>query len=231
MHNQNNPYSSQGNPWSNNNNDHNRQKRLDDARTKQQYKISAETGLDNIVRDYKNAVQNHIKNWHLDPSDKASVVRYSKRYWDNSFFTGTFFIMLITFVLSFYTSLAVFGIFAVFLLREMFSQQVLLTYLLNDHELTRKQITEIKDKIFFKQLKTSSMAIIAGILMFVSYSSLLISKPIYLIQNMTQDQIQSIVNFLSKFYPFYITHELFAYFNVGSIMVLMLLKLYEKWSR
>jgi hypothetical protein len=214
-----------------NNNDYQRQRQLDADRKKQAYKMAAEQALDHIARDYQNAQANNLENWKLDPSDKAAVVRYFKRFWDTQFISFSISILILTFILSFYTKLAVFGILGVFVLREALSQQVLLTYLLNDHELTRKQITDIKDKIFYKQLKTSTTAIFAGILMFVSYSSSLVSKSIYLTQNMSFDEIQKLVSILSKPSPFYLENELFAYFNVTSILILMLLKIYEKWSK
>ena len=140
-----------------NNNDYQRQGHLDADRKKHSYKMAAEQALDHIARDYQNAQANNLENWKLDPSDKAAVVRYFKRYWDTQFISYSISIVIVTFVLSFYTKLAVFGIFGVFILREALSQQVLLTYLLNDHELTRKQITDIKDKIFYKQLKTKGI--------------------------------------------------------------------------
>lgn len=222
----------QENSWSkNNNSDYSRQKKLDDERKKQQYKMAAEQALDNIVNDYLNALANNLENWTLNSSDKASVVRYSKRYWDNSFFTSTLFVMLVTFILSFYSTFAVLGILVVFLLREVFSQRILLAYLLNDHELTRQQISVIKDKIFYKQLKTSFTAIITATLILLSYGCFFITKPIYLMQDISPDKIQKMVNILSKFYPFHLENELFAYINVGSILILILLKLYEKWSK
>ena len=214
-----------------NNNDYQRQGHLDADRKKHSYKMAAEQALDHIARDYQNAQANNLENWKLDPSDKAAVVRYFKRYWDTQFISYSISIVIVTFVLSFYTKLAVFGIFGVFILREALSQQVLLTYLLNDHELTRKQITDIKDKIFYKQLKTITTAMFTGILMFVSYSSLLVSKSIYLRQNMSYKEIEKLISILSKPSQFYLENELFAYFNVVSILVLMLLKIYEKWSK
>ena len=139
--------------------------------------------------------------------------------------------MLVTFILSFYTEFAVAGIVVVFIFREMFSQTVMMRYLLNDHDLNKEQINELKDKIFYKQLQTSTTAILAATLIFISFSILMISEPIYLDTLFSVDRTQKIIEVLSKSYPFYITHELFAYFNVGSIMMLILLKLYEKWGK
>ncbi|MEW5831693.1 MAG: hypothetical protein AB1763_02520 [Campylobacterota bacterium] len=214
-----------------NNNDYQRQRQLDADRQKQTYKMAAEQALDHIARDYQNAQANNLKNWKLDPSDKAAVIRYYKRYWDSQFISISISILILTFLVSFYTKWAVFGIFAVFIFRIRFSQPVFLRYLLNDHELTGKQITEIKDKIFYKQLETSMTALLTAILILVSYSSLLFSKSIYLAKDMSFDEIQKLVSILSKPSPFYLENELFAYFNVASILVLMLLKIYEKWSK
>jgi hypothetical protein len=214
-----------------NNNDYQRQRQLDADRKKQAYKMAAEQALDHIARDYQNAQANNLENWKLDPSDKAAVVRYFKRFWDTQFISWTISILILTFILSFYTKLAVFGVLGVFILREALSQQVLLTYLLNDHELTRKQITEIKDKIFYKQLETSMTALMTVILMLVSYGSLLFTRSIYLAVDMSFEETQKLVCILSKPAPFHFDNELFAYFNVTSILILMLLKIYEKWSK
>jgi len=193
--------------------------------------MAAEQALDRIVRDYQNALANNLDNWKLDSSDKAAVVRYFKRYWDTQFISFSISILILTFILSFYTKLAVFGILGVFIVREGLSQQVLLTYLLNDHELTHKQITNIKDKIFYKQLKTSTTAIFTGIFMFISFASSFVSTNIYLAKDMSFEKIQKLLSILSKPSPFHLNYELFAYFNVVSIMILMLLKIYEKWSK
>lgn len=214
-----------------NNNDYQRQRQLDADRKKQAYKMAAEQALDHIARDYQNAQANNLENWKLDPSDKAAVVRYFKRYWDTQFISFSISILILTFIVSFYSKWAVFGIFGVFVLREFFAQQVFLTYLLNDHELTRKQITEIKDKIFYKQLETTMTGFMTAILMLVSYSSSLVSKSIYLAKDMSFEEIQKLVSILSKPAPFHLDNELFAYFNVISILILMLLKTYEKWSK
>lgn len=214
-----------------NNNDYQRQRQLDADRKKQTYKMAAEQALDHIARDYQNAQANNLENWKLDPSDKAAVVRYFKRFWDTQFISFSISILILTFIVSFYSKWAVFGIFGVFVLREIFAQQVFLTYLLNDHELTRKQITEIKDKIFYKQLETTMTGFMTAILMLLSYSSLLFSKSIYLAKDMSFEETQKLVSILSKPAPFHLDNELFAYFNVISILILMLLKTYEKWSK
>lgn len=231
--NHNNPYSSQGSPWQNNNSQHdfNNQKKLDDDRKKQEYKRAAEEALDRIVRDYENALQNNLKNWRLDPADKATVVRYSKRYWDNQFMSFALFVLIITCVLSFYTPYAIVGIFSVFILREIFSQKVLLTYLLNDHELTRKQIEVIKDKIFFKQLKTLTTLTVAIVLMLLAYVAYMFTNTLFLTPYLQFHETHLAIQWLSKIAPFHVENELFAYVNIGSIMIMMLLKIYEKWSK
>lgn len=228
--NQINPYSSQGSPWQNNN-DFNNQKKLDNERRKLSYKMSAEESLDRIVRDYQNAMQNNLSNWHLDPADKAAVVRYAKRYWDNQFLAYSMMVLVLTLLLSFYTVYAVVGILAVFILHEAFSQRILLTYLLNDHELTRKQISDIKDKIFFKQLKTTYVAGLTFVLSTISYVAYLISTPVFLEPYLHLDVTQKVIQILSKWYLFHIENELFVLINMIAIAILMLLKLYEKWTK
>ena len=203
------------------------QQRLENQRRQQQYKFQCEEALDNITHEFLSAEDNKLDNWELNSGDKATVVRYYKRYWDNKFVSLAFLTLLATLIVSFYTPYALFGIFIVFVLREIYAQRVFLTYLLNDHELTRKQITEIKDKIFYKQLKTTSTLAFAVLLMSLSYISYLYSVSIFL----EPEKYQKVIKILSKISQFYVENELFAYTNVGAIILLLLLKTYEKWSK
>jgi hypothetical protein len=226
----NSPYSVQ-NPYQSLNNDMSQQmqeqKRLENERRKQQYKFQCEESIDNIVHEFQSAESNQLESWKLNAGDEATVVRYFKRYWDNKFISLSFFIIVVTFILSFYTEYAFYGIFCVFLAREAYAQRVFLTYMLNDHELSRKQITEIKDKIFYKQLKTMITLALTLFLIGVSFISYLYSFSIFI----EPQAHQKIIEILSKISPFHAENELFAYTNIGAILVLLLLKTYEKWSK
>lgn len=226
----NSPYSVQ-NPYQSSNNDMSQQmqeqKRLENERRKQQYKFQCEESIDNIVYEFQSAESNQLENWKLNAGDKAAVVRYFKRYWDNKFISLSFFIIVITFILSFYTKYALFGILFVFLAREAYAQRVFLTYMLNDHEISRKQITAIKDKIFYKQLRTTTTLALTLFLMGISFTSYFYSFSIFI-----EPQVhQKIIVILSKIVQFHAENELFAYMNMGAIVVLLLLKTYEKWSK
>ena len=224
--NQNNHCGQGGSPWQNNNNDFNNQKKLEEDRKKQQYKFFAEQAVDRIVREYKNAQQNNLQNWQIDASDKADVVRYSKRYWDNHFVALSLITIVLTYILSFYTQYAVGGILIIFILREILSQKVFMRYLLNDHDLSEKEIINIKDKIFFKQLRTKTTFILTVILTVISYFSHSISTNLFI-----EIKTEVLQKLLSKFYTFHLENELFAYINVISIFILLSLKIYEKWSK
>jgi len=225
-----NPYSVQ-NPYQSSNNDMNQQmkeqKSLENDRRKQQYKFQCEESIDNIVNEFQSAEHNQLESWKLNAGDKAAVVRYFKRYWDSKFVSLSLFIIVVTFILSFYTKYALSGIFFVFLAREAYAQRVFLTYMLNDHDLSRKQITEIKDKIFYKQLKTTTTLALTLFLMGISFFTYLYSFSIF-VEPQTHQKIIEILSKISQFYP---ENELFAYTNMGAILVLLLLKTYEKWSK
>jgi len=203
------------------------QRKLDQERKHQQYKFQCEESIDNIVHEFQSAENNQLESWNLNAGDKAAVVRYFKRYWDNKFVSLSFFIIVVTFILSFYTKYALFGILGVFIAREAYAQRVFLTYMLNDHELSRKQITEIKDKIFYKQLKTTTTLALTLFLMGISFTSYFYSFSIF-IESQTH---QKIIEILSKISQFHAENELFAYTNFGAILILLLLKTYEKWSK
>jgi len=224
------PYAVQ-NPYQSSNSDISQQmqeqQRLENQRRKQQYKFQCEESLDNIVYEFQSALHNKLGNWKLNAGDKATVVRYYKRYWDSKFVSWALLTLVTTFILSFYTQYAIFGILIVFALREMYAQRVFLTYLLNDHDLTRGEITDIKDKIFYKQLKTTRTLAFTILLMLLSYASYLYSVSILL----EPEKYQKIIEILSKISPFYVENELYAYTNTGAIILLLLLKLYEKWSK
>lgn len=226
----NSPYSVQ-NPYQSSKSDMSQQmqeqKRLENERRKQQYKFQCEESIDNIVNEFQSAKNNQLESWKLNAGDKAAVVRYFKRYWDNKFISLSFFIIVATLILSFYTKYALFGIFGVFLAREAYAQRIFLTYMLNDHELSRKQITEIKNKIFYKQLKTTTTLALTLFLMGISFISYLYSVSIFI-----EPQVhQKIIEILSKVSKCHVENELFAYTNIGAITVLLLLKTYEKWSK
>jgi hypothetical protein len=209
----------------------NNQKQLQNERQKLEYKYNCEQALDRIAHDFTSATKNKLDNWILNSSDKASVIRYYKRYWDNQFLLFALLIGFTSFILSFYTNYAFLSILIVFLLRELYSQKIFLTYYLNDHELTRKQISDIKNMIFYKQLKTISSAIFTVVLMLISFGSHTITNTVFTTPYLHSVEVQEAVKTLSKFYPFHVENELFAYVNIGSILILILLKLYEKWSK
>jgi len=227
----NSPYTVKNNPYQNSTNSAEQQmqaqRRLDEERKKQQYKFQAEEALDSITHEFLSAQHNKLDNWNLNTGAKAAVVRYYKRYWDNKFMSLSLLTILVTFILSFYTKYAIFGIFVVFVLREAYAQRVFLTYMLNDHELSRQQITEIKNKIFYKQLKTTTILILTLFLMGISFVSYLYSTTIFL----ESEKYQKLMEILSKINQFHPENELFAYTNVGAILILLLLKTYEKWSK
>lgn len=210
--------------WSNQN-QASQQKRLQNQKIKQNYKSRAEDALDNIISEYNQSKTNQIADWNPSSKDKAQVTRYYKRYWDNNFFIYALLIGIITFILSFYTTFAVVGIVAVFVLKLTLSQDSFLKYFLNDHEIQKEDFEYLKNKIFGKQLDILTTFIITVILTIISFSVSFITIGIYI----DPLKFSKYLNVLSYFYPFYMENELFAYTNVFSISILILLKVIEKW--
>ncbi len=202
-----------------------KQSNQEKKKIKQDYKSRAEDGIDNIIAEHEQAKINQITDWNPSSKDKAQITRYFKRYWDNNFFIYALLIGIITFILSFYTTFAVVGIVAVFVLKLTLSQDSFLKYFLNDHEIQKEDFEYLKNKIFGKQLNILTTFIITVILTIISFSVSFITIGIYI----DPLKFSKYLNVLSYFYPFYMENELFAYANVFSISILILLKVIEKW--
>lgn len=208
-----------------NQNQASQQKRLQNEKIKQDYKSKAEDALDNIISEFNQSKTNQITDWNPSSKDKAQITRYFKRYWDNNFFMYAFLIGLITFIASFYTSLAVIGIVAVFVLKLTLSQNSFLKYFLNDHQIDKDDFEYLKNKIFGKQLNILTTFIITVVLTLMSFSASFYTIGIYI----NPLKFPFLINTLSRFYPFYMENELFAYTNIFSIFILIFLKVIEKW--
>ena len=208
-----------------NQNQSSQQKRLQNEKIKQDYKSRAEDALDNIISEFNQAKTNQITDWNPSSKDKAQITRYFKRYWDNNFFTYSFIIGLFTFLLSFYTTFAVIGIITVFILKVSLSQNVFMKYFLNDHQIEKKDMEYLKNKIFGKQLNVLTTFMITVVLTIISFSVSFITIGIYI----DIEKTPFLSNLLSRWYPFIPDNELFAYANIFSIFILIFLKVIEKW--
>jgi hypothetical protein len=208
-----------------NQNQASQQKRFQNEKIKQDYKSRAEDALDNIISEYNHAKANQIADWNPSSKDKAQITRYYKRYWDNNFFIYAFLIGLITFIASFYTTYAVTGIIAVFILKASLSQNTFMKYFLNDHQIEKQDMEYLKNKIFGKQLNILTTFIITIILTIISFTISFYTIGIYI----DVEKIPFLSNLLSRWYPFYVENELFAYANIFSISILIFLKVIEKW--
>ena len=180
------------------------QKKLQNQKFKQDYKSRAEDALDNII---------------------SQVTRFFKRYWDNNFFMYAFLIGLITFIASFYTNFAVVGIVTVFVLKICLSQNIFMKYFLNDHQIEKKDMAYLKNKIFGKQLNVLTTFIITVVLTMISFTMSFYTIGIYI----DIEKTPFLSNLLSRWYPFISDNELFAYVNIFSIFILIFLKVIEKW--
>lgn len=98
-------------------------------------------------------------------------------------------------------------------------------YFLNDHQIEKEDFEYLKNKIFGKQLNVLTTFIITVILTITSYTMSFYTIEIYI----DIEKTPFLSNLLSKWYPFVSDNELFAYANVFSIFIIILLKVIEKW--
>lgn len=206
--------------WDNKNQSNQEKKKI-----KQQYKSMAENALDNLISEYEQAKTNQIADWNPNPKDKAQINRFYKRYWDNNFFAYSIVVSILTFILSFYSSFAGLGILVVFILQFFLSQNSFLKYYFNDYQIKKKDFEYLKSKIFGRQLNILITFIIAIVLTIVSL--IMNYYTIYIFIN--PERFFIYLNVLSRFYPFYVENELFAYTNIFSIFIIIALKVIEKW--
>jgi len=220
------------NPYSNNNPYQNNQNQFDDGLYKQRqimaeqtkigYKSDAEKALDNIVYEYQNAINNQIQNWKINTSNKASIIRYYKRYWDNKAFMLSIIILFTTFIASFYTKFAVTGILITFTVQYFYSAKYFFKYFTNDHELKKEDSDYLQNEIFGYQFNVKSLLIVTSILTILSVTISFSSSNILI----DFTQYQKLVNILHL----NTNNEIFAYTNAFSIFILICIKIVEKWK-
>jgi hypothetical protein len=219
-----NSYSNNQNPYSNNN-DFDRQRRQQNEQVKQSYKKDAEKGIDRTVQSYLSAKRNG-NDFFINEEDKSAINRYYHRYWANDSVLIAMLFMLFLFIASFYTNLTIFGILAVLIVFNSYSQNSYFTYFSNDHKLKLDDEETIKDLIFPNQLSMKTVGFLSILLTGVSYAVSFFSRPIYLDENDQSFVIKLLQDFHVNF-----NNELFAYSVAVSILILIFLKIFEKWSR
>ncbi len=219
-----NPYGNNNDPYGNN--QLNQQRRLQKEQEQRQYKQNCETSFDNIVADFTTAKRNNVE-LVVNEANKSAIMRYFKRYWDNKFLSLSLLILLITAILSFYTMYAAFGILAVFLVKMSYSQANFTRYFLNDSDVNKHEIKEIESLIFGNKLDIKMMFIVSILLSIISFITYIFSTNIWIFP----EHHTKLIVFLSKLSEFNVSNELFAYVNVISISILMLLKTIEKWKK
>jgi hypothetical protein len=219
-----NPYSNNHNPYSSNN-DFDRQRQQREQQIKQNYKIQAEQGMDGIVHSYLSAKRND-SHFNIDEVQKSAVNRYYNRYWSNDFVLISMLIMLISFVASFYSNVSIFGILVVLIVFNSYSQTSYIKYFGNDIKINADEEETIKNLIFPNQLNSKTIGFLSVGMTLISYLVSLFSRPIYLDENDSSIVIKALHYFKINF-----ENELFAYSVAISILILIFLKIYEKWSR
>ncbi len=222
--NQNNPYSNNHNPYSSNN-DFDRQRRQQEQQQKLKYKFEAEKAKDNIAQSYLTAKRNG-SDFYINEADKTAINRYYHRYWANDSVLIAILILLISFVASFYTNVAIFGILAVLIVLNSYSKNAYFTYFSNDHLLKSDDEKILKNLIFPNQLNMKDIGFLAVGMTIISYIISFFTKPIFLIENDPSIVIKALSYLKINF-----ENELFAYSVAGSILILIFFKIFEKWSR
>lgn len=219
----NDPYSNNHNQYGggNHNNDFHRQQ---DKLTKQSYKQRAEQALDNIIHDLATARLNQNE-YHINKADKSALNRYYNRYWANDFVIMSIFILIASLIASFFTNLAVLGILTVLLAYSSYSHSTFLSYFSNDSKIAKEDKIIIQNFIFGNQLQSSSVIFLSITMAIISYIISFFSRPIYLNENDPSFIIKLLQSFNVNF-----NNELFSYSVAVSILILIFLKIYEKWA-
>ena len=194
-------------------------------RKKQEYKNQNEKALDSIVSEVLNAQTNGIAP-KINQADKSAVVRYFNRYWSTSFLLNAFALLVVTFIVSFFTQFATIGIFVVFILSLIYSHKTFLRIFLNDHGIKKYQIKEFEQNIFSLTLNNTYVFIMTLLFMGASVGSYYYTKALFI----KIEWLEPVIRFTSNFVTFYPQNELFAYVNTGSILMFMLLKTIERWK-
>jgi len=194
-------------------------------RKKQEYKNQNEKALDSIVAEVLNAQANGIAP-KINQADKSAVVRYFNRYWSTSFLLNAFALLVVTFIVSFFTQFATIGIFVVFILSLIYSHKTFLRIFLNDHGIKKYQIKEFEQNIFSLTLNNTYVFIMTLLFMGASVGSYYYTKALFI----KIEWLEPVIRFTSNFVTFYPQNELFAYVNTGSILMFMLLKTIERWK-
>jgi len=221
--NRNNPYSNSQSPYSSSGFD--KQREQFEQQQKQKYKFEAEKAEDNIVQTYFSAKQNG-NDFIINEADKTAINRYYHRYWANDSVLISILILLISFGLSFYTNVSIFGILLVLVVLNSYSKNTYFTYFSNDHLLKSADEDKLRDIIFPNQLSMKTVGFLAIGLTLVSYITSFFTRTIYLDNNDPSIVIKALSYLKINF-----ENELFAYFVAGSILILIFFKIFEKWSR
>jgi len=194
-------------------------------RKKQEYKNQNEKALDSIVSEVLNAQTNGIAP-KINQADKSAVVRYFNRYWSTRFLLNAVALLVVTFIVSFFTQFATIGIFVVFILSLIYSHKTFLRIFLNDHGIKKYQIKEFEQNIFSLTLNNTYVFIMTLLFMGASVGSYYYTKALFI----KIEWLEPVIRFTSNFVTFYPQNELFAYVNTGSILMFMLLKTIERWK-
>lgn len=207
-----------------NHNNMDRAKKLQEQQVKQNYKFQAEKSIDSVIHSYISSKRNK-SDFNIDMENKSSINRYYNRYWSNDFIAIAMLILVLSFVASFYTTMAIFGILAVFVLFYSYSQGAYIRYFTNDANLNSADKETLKNLIFSNQLNLKVVGFLAGGMSVISYIISFFSRAIYLNEN-----DPSIVITVLHYFNVNFQNELFAYSITVSILILILLKIYEIWS-
>ena len=131
-------------------------------------------------------------------------------------------ILFLTIIASFYTKFAVIGISITFSVQYFYGAKYFFAYFTNDHELKKDDSNYLQNEIFGYQFNTKLILIVTSILTIVSVIIGFYSSNILI----DFTQYQKLVNILHL----NTDNELFAYTNVFSILILIIIKIVEKWK-
>jgi hypothetical protein len=225
------PYDTNNHSYQNNhNNDNGEKRRIEEKRKKHESLQRAQDAIDNIVKVREDAHINEIE-FTISAADKAKIVRHYKKYWNLQAQSLSLLVLVLSFLVSFFSIFALFGIAIIPLIQAVYSQETYMRKLLNDHDTSEKEGIAIKELIFGSSFRFSKWLIIGItlVLMAIAFVSFHFSSNIFI--DPASTDFVKINKFLTKFTSFSSEHELFAYINAISIMILMFMKTIEKWYK
>lgn len=173
-----------------------------------------------IANDFINS-KNNQTNWIINQSHKMMIHSYYRKHVDSTFISISILIAMLIAISSFFTIAAAVGAVVLSFIWMMYSKNRFTNKYLKDGDLDKNEKKNICNNIFKNQIKFKSVFILALILSSVNFVVYFYSIRLFINDSFFK-------NFAIYDFKFSVENELFAYFNIFSILILLMLKFFEK---